>query len=226
MSTRLFRILAALSCIFGVIMLITSFAINPGPGPNPTLAQLIAFSNQYRNQTLIGAWLQSISPALIVLFAFAIVHLADATTRMAGWMTLFGGIMLMLVSLLEVTFYLSAVDGNPATTGLISIDLISATQHLYSMVTAPLLFFSLATVILTSRVLPHAFGYAAIVFGIAFAGLGLPALFSPLQNVANVLAFVQGLWWLLAAITLLVQTLRTSETATANALTNQAEAAS
>lgn len=205
MPTRLFRILSALACIIGVVMLITSFVINPGPPPHPTVAQLIAYGHQYRNATLIGAWLQAISPVLLVLFAFAIVHLAGATTRLMGWMTLFGATVLMTVSLVEIVFYLSAVNGNPATTSLISLDLISAVQHLYSMVAAPALFFPLAIVILTSRVLPHVFGYVALVIGAAFAILGVAVLFSPLQNVVNVLSIVQGFWWLIAAITLLVR---------------------
>ncbi len=210
MSTRLFRILTGLCGILGVTMLITSFVINPGPGPNPTLAQLIAFGNQYHYAILIGAWLQTISPPLIVLFAFAIVHLAGATTRFAGWMTLFGGTILVMVSLVEVTFYLSAVNGNPATTGMISLDLIKAVQHLYSMVAAPLLFFSLAAVILGSRVLPHVFGYTALVLGAVFAILGAVALFSPLQHLVDILSIIQGFWWLIAAITLLVPARKTS----------------
>ncbi len=212
MSTKLFRILTALACIIGVVMLITSFVINPGPPPNTTVAQLIAFGNQYRNSVLVGAWLQTISPVFIVFFAFAIVHLAGATTRLVGWMTLFGGFILVLVSLVEVTFYLSAVNGNPATTGLISLDLIHAVQHLYSIVAAPALFFPLAIVILNSRVLPHVFGYVALVIGAAFAILGVAALFSPLQDEVNVLSIAQGFWWLLAAITLIIQTGKASDT--------------
>ncbi len=108
MSTKRYRILSALSGIIGVIMLITSFSLNPGPPSNATSAQLIAFGNQYFTSILWGAWLQAVGPLLIVLFAFAIVPLAGATTRLAGWMTLFGGTILMTVSLVEITFYMSA----------------------------------------------------------------------------------------------------------------------
>jgi hypothetical protein len=48
---------------------------------------------------LWGSWLQAVGPLLNVLFAFAIVCLAGATTRLAGWMTMFGGTILMMVSL-------------------------------------------------------------------------------------------------------------------------------
>ena len=126
MSTKLFRMLSALSGIVGVIMLITSFSLNPGPPSNATSAQLIAFGNQYYTSILWGAWLQAVGPLLIVLFAFAIVSLAGATTRLAGWMTMFGGTILMTVSLVEITFYMSALNttplnNNPAAMGLISL---------------------------------------------------------------------------------------------------------
>ncbi len=216
MSIRLFRILTALCGILGVIMLIPSFLINPGPPPNPTVAQLIAFGNQYHNSILIGAWIQAVSPFLIILFAIAIVHLAGATTRLMGWMTMFGGSILVMTSLVEVTFYLSAVNGNPATTALISLDLISAVQHVFSMVAAPAVFLPLGIVILSSRVLPHVFGYLAFVLAGIFAILGIVALFSPIQSVVNILASVQGLWWLTAAITLLVRTGKVYNTASMN----------
>ena len=216
MSIRLFRILTALCGILGIIMLIPSFIINPGPPPNPTVSQLIAFGNQYHNSILIGAWLQAVSPFLIILFAIAIVHLAGAATRLVGWMTMIGGSILVMTSLVEVTFYLSAVNGNPATTGLISLDLISAVQHVFSMVAAPAVFLPLGAVILGSRVLPHVFGYLAFVLAGIFAILGIVALFSPIQSVVNILASVQGLWWLIAAITLLVSTGKIYNTASMN----------
>jgi len=197
-------------------MLIPSFLINPGPPSNPTVAQLIAFGNQFHNSILIGAWLQAVSPFLIILFAIAIVHLAGATTRLMGWMTLFGGSILVMTSLIEVTFYLSAVNGNPATTALISLDLISAVQHVFSMVSAPALFLPLGIVILSSRVLPHMFGYLAFVLAGIFAILGIVGLFSPIQSVVNILASIQGLWWLTAAITLLVRSGKVYNTASMN----------
>lgn len=205
MSTRLFRILSALSGMIGVIMLIPSFIINPGPPPDPTVAQLIAFANQYRTSILIGAWLQAVSPFLIILFALALVHLTEETKSLVGWMTLAGGSILVMTSLLEVTFYLSGVNGNPATTGQISLELIAAVQHIYSMVAAPAVFLPLGIVILRSRVLPRIFGYLALALAGIFAVLGIIALFAPIQHVVDILATVQGLWWLLAAITLLMR---------------------
>jgi hypothetical protein len=103
-----------------------------------------------------------------------------------------------------VAFYLSAVNGNPATTGLMSLDLIAAVQHIYSMVAAPAVFLPPGVVVLRSRVLPQMFGYLAVALAGIFAVLGIIALFAPIQHVVDILASVQGLWWLLAAFTLIV----------------------
>ncbi len=212
MSTRLFRILSALSGIVGVIMLITSFSINPGPPSNATSAQLIAFATQNFTSILWGAWLQAVGPLLIVLFAFALVCLAGATTRLAGWMTLFGGAILMMVSLIEITFYIGTLYNQ--TTGLVSIDLIHAVQHLYFIVAAPALFLPLGAVILGSYVLPRVFGYLALVLGAAFAILGVVSLYSlTLPAVVTAFAGLQTLWWLAAAITLIVRAGNASDTA-------------
>lgn len=213
MSARLFRILSALSGIIGVIMLIVSFSINPGPPSNATSAQLTAFGNQYYTSILWGGWLQAVGPVLTVLFAFAIVCLAGATTRLAGWMTMFGGTILTMVSLVEIAFYMSALYSTPASMGLISLDLIHAVQHLYFMVAAPALFLPLGIVILGSDVLPGVFGYLALVLGAAFAILGVVSLFSlTLPVVVTAFAGLQTVWWLAAAITLILRKEKTSET--------------
>ena len=211
MSTKLFRILAALSGIVGVVLLGVSFNINPGPPANATTAQLIAFANQNFTSILWGAWLQAVGPLLILIFAFAIVCLAGATTRLAGWMTMFGGAVFMMVSLIEITFYIGTLYG--LSTGLTSGDLIHAVQHLYFIVAAPALFLPLGVVILSSRVLPRVLGYLALVLGAAFAILGVVFLFT-LTLPAAVLASagIQTFWWLAAAITLIVRAGTVSET--------------
>jgi hypothetical protein len=179
LRTKQFVLLTSISGIVGVVMLIVSFSINPGPPPNATNDQLIAFGNQYYASILWGAWLQAVGPLLIVFFAFAIVFLAGAAARLAGWMTFLGGGILMMVSLSEVTFYISALSAdNPANMGLVSLDLIHAVQHLYFIVGAPAVFLPLGAVILGSQVLPRIFGYTALLLGLAFAILGAVFLYS------------------------------------------------
>jgi hypothetical protein len=203
--------LPAISGILGVLLLIPSFLINPGPPPNATVSQLAAFAYRYHNAIALGSWLQAVSPFLIILFALSIVHEAGATTRLVGWMTVVGGTVLVMTSLIEVALYLAAVNGNPATTGLISLDLIAAVQHVYSLAAAPAVFLPLGVIILGSRILPDVFGYLALALASIFAVLGIAGLFIPLQGVVNVLAGVQGLWWLFAALVFMLRSDKETE---------------
>ena len=111
MPTRRFRILSALCGVLGVSMVIVSFNLNPGPPANASTTQVMAWGRQYLDSIMLGSWLQAVGSFLSVVFAVAIVHMAGATTRFWGVMTVFGCIVLVGVSLLEVTFYLGAVQG-------------------------------------------------------------------------------------------------------------------
>jgi hypothetical protein len=203
-STRKFCIGSALSGIAGVILLGLSFATAVGPPPDATYAELVKFGGQHKAAILWGAWLQAIGPVLIVLFAFALVQMAAAGQRLAGWMTFFGGAVLMTVSLIEITFYIAALFPDPSVMPLVSLKLIYAVQHLYFMVAAPALFLPMGVVLIRSRVLPPVFGYLALALGAAFAALGIAfqqTLILP--DAVTGFAGVQALWWLAAAITLM-----------------------
>ena len=213
MSTKTGSILAALSGILGSVMLIASFILNVGPSADATNAQLIAFNNQNFDVILWGAWLQAIGPVFIVLFAFVIVSLAGATTRVAGWMTLFGAMTLMTVSLIEIVFYISALYNTPTIMPMISYELIHAVQHLYFIIAAPALFFPLGIIILSSDVLPRVLGYLAFAVGATFALAGVATilgLYVPV--IVQEFASVQLIWWVATAITLIVKVSRTSAT--------------
>src|ERR1700756_3069118 len=147
-SKRSFCILSGLSGIAGVLMLGASFALANGPSPDASRAELLAFSQQHSAAILRGTWLQAVGPVFIVLFAFSLVHLAGATQRLAGWMTLFGATVLMTVNLIEITFYISALHTDPQMMPSISLKLISAAQHLYFIVAAPALFLPLGIVLI------------------------------------------------------------------------------
>ena len=208
-SKRSYCILSGLAGITGVVLLIVSFVINTGPPANATSAELIKFGQQNYAKILWGAWLQAVGPVLIVLFALSLVQLAGATQRLAGWMTFFGATILMTVSLIEITFYVSALHADPANMPSISLKLISAVQHLYFIVAAPALFLPLGIVLLSSPVLPRLFGYLALVLAAIFSSLGVIFLLTlTLPAGVTAVAGVQALWWLAAAIALVVQSER------------------
>ena len=203
-STSSFCTLSGLSGIVGVVMLALSFLINPGPPPGASSAELLEFGQQHYTTFLWGAWLQAVGPVFIVLFAFALVHLAGAAARLSGWMTFFGATILMTVSLIEITYYISALYAGPAVMTSVSLRLIYAAQHLYFIVAAPALFLQLGLVVLSSQILPRVFGYLGLLLGAAFAVLGIAFLHTLTLPVAvTAFAGVQALWWLAAAITLI-----------------------
>lgn len=204
---RRFRILSGLSGVIGVVLLIISFAINNGgPPPGATYQELVKFVQQNYATVLWGAWLQAVGPVFIVVFAFALVYLAGAMQRLVGWMTFLGATILTIVSLMEVTFYISALSLDPVSMPSISLKLISAVQHLYFIVAAPALFLPLGVVLVSSRILPRLFGYLALVLATVFAVVGAIFLLRlTLPSAVTALGGVQALWWLAAAITLIVR---------------------
>ena len=195
---------AAVSGVVGTCLLGISFAINTGPPAGASGAQVTAFGQQHHDAILWGSWLQAVGPVLIVVFTLAIVFLAGATTRLAGWMTLFGAATLMAVSLIEITGYLGTLHTSPATMPEISLALIHSVQHLWFIVAAPALWLPLGLVILGSGVLPRILGYLALVLAAGYALAGVVTLFdSTVPPAVQISAGVPTLWYIAAAATLL-----------------------
>jgi hypothetical protein len=97
------RVPAALSGIIGPVILVASFLINPAPPADSTTSQLRDFAVRHHGGIVLGGWLQGMGSLLIVLFALALVHLANATHRLEGWVTLLAGASILMVSLVEIT---------------------------------------------------------------------------------------------------------------------------
>jgi Domain of unknown function (DUF4386) len=205
MFTKGATVWAAVSGLVGTCMLGISFAINTGPPAGASSARVTAFGQQHHDAILWGAWLQAVGPVLIVVFAFALVVLAGATARLAGWMTLFGAATLMTVSLIEITGYIGTLYASPPTMAGTSLALIHSVQHLWFIVAAPALWLPLGLVILGSGVLPRILGYLALILAAGYALAGVFTLFDltvpPAVQVSA--GIVPALWWLAAAGTLL-----------------------
>ena len=214
MSTRLFRMLVALSGLLGVVALSVSFSINPAPPAGATIAQIVVWGREHENLILTGSWLQAIGSLLEVVFILAIIHIAGATQRLAGWIAAFAATVIMGVSLVEVSFYLSAIQGGVSgdlTTLAVSLNLIKAIQHAYVIVPAPTLLLALGVVILNSSVFPRLFGYLALLLGVTMGILGLVGTFISLQQVIDYVLTVQEFWFAAVAITLAISVRKTSK---------------
>ncbi len=204
MSAKTFRMLTALCGILGGITLAYSFAANPTPPPTATIGQMFAYANQNHDKILIAAWLQGMGSLLVVLYVLALVHQAGATQRFAGWITLLSGAALLMTSLVEISFYILAVQAaaiGDAVMGTIAEATILAIHHIFLI--APALLLPLGIVLLGSNVLPRLYGYLAIALGAALQVLGLMGLFNLLQPVIDNLLIVQNLWLVTAGIILL-----------------------
>lgn len=201
-----FCMTTAIIGILGVLMIGNSFWINTGPPLHATNAQYILFAKENYQEVLKGAWLQAVGTYLIILFAIAIVHLAKANNSFPGWMTFLGSTILITVSLTEVVCYIMALFAVPETMGAIGNNIGHAVQHLYFIVAAPSLFLPLAFVILSSKVLPRIFGYLAMALGIAFIVVGITSLYRLiLSSLDTSLAAIQALWWIAAAVSLIMR---------------------
>lgn len=195
-----------ISGIIGVILLVVSFNINPGLPEGASYEQLIAFGHQYYASILWGAWLQTIGPFLIILFAFSLVFLSGAVQTLAGWMVFFGACVLMTISLIEITFYIAVLFKDPPEGSLFGLNIIYAVQHLYFIIGAPALFIPLGIVLGNSNILPKLFSWLAIGIGIFFGTLGIVFLFRLILPVwVTAIAGVQAFWWLAASIMILVR---------------------
>ncbi len=147
--------------------------------------------------------MQGTGSLLVVLFALALVHFSEATHSYAGWVTLLSGAVILMVSLVEVAFYLGAVQAvvnGDVNTGLTSNALIKAVQHLFLI--APALLLPLGFVLLRSKLLPRLFAYTALLIGALLQIGGLAGLFNFLQPVVDIVLIVQNLWFILAGIVL------------------------
>ncbi|QBD80700.1 hypothetical protein EPA93_33900 [Ktedonosporobacter rubrisoli] len=211
MSARLARILIALCGILGTILLGLYFGIGFSVGlaqlpPDTTVAQVVNLGKAYRNLWFMGTWLQATGSLFSVIFFLALVQRAGRVSSLAGLLTIVGSTVLLAVVLVEGVFTIAlaqaALSGHP-TSSLAAFDAMSMFTYVYAIVPAPVIFLSLGTILISSRLLPLAFGYVAFALGVAFVLAGFIGLFTtPLLTI--IVLSLQALWVLVTAITLLL----------------------
>ena len=223
MSAQLSRVLIALSGILGTVLLGLYFGVGFSTGlaqlsPAATLAQVVSIATHYHTLWYLGTWLQATGSLLSVVFFLALVQKSGATARLAGLLTIVGSAVLLAVVLIEGVFTIdlaqAAANGHQVTS-LTSFDLMTVFTYIYPIVPAPVIFLGLGSILLGSRLLPRVFGFLAFGLGIAFAVVGLVALFTT-SILSIVVLSLQALWVLAAALTLLLRA-RTAYDTTAKA---------
>ena len=212
MSAQLSRILIALCGILGTVLLGLYFGVGFSTGlaqlsSAATLTQVVSVATQYHTLWYLGTWLQATGSLLSVVFFLALVQKSGATASLAGLLTIVGSAVLLAVVLIEGVFTIdlaqAAANGH-LVTSLTSFDLMTVFTYIYPIVPAPVIFLGLGTILLGSRLLPRVFGFLAFGLGIAFAVVGLIALFTT-SILSIVVLSLQALWVLAAALTLLIR---------------------
>jgi hypothetical protein len=199
----------ALSGILGIVLLGLYFGVGSATGvaslpPGTSAAQVLHAATHYHDEWFLGAWLQATGSLLSVIFFLGLVQLSGAATRLSGMLTLLGSAVLLGVVLIEGVFTIdlaqAGVDGHQATS-VSSFDLMTVFAHIYPIVPAPVIFLSLGTILLGSRLLPRLFGVLALALGCLYAVVGLVGLFTS-PTLTLVPLGLQSLWILAAAIAL------------------------
>lgn len=201
------RIVVPLLVLVGVPVLIAGFAVNPGPPPGDSLAQITAFGAAHAHGAMLGGWLQILGTVMAGIFALCVVGAAGQATRLPGVLTLLGVALLVSIGLAEFTGYGLVTTGDPTVVD-VGTHLITAVQHGYGMVGAPLVFVPLGAVILRTGVLTRTLGIIAVVLGAVFFALGFLGVLAPVQGIVDALSAAQGCWWLAAGINWITRTRR------------------
>ena len=201
MSTRTFRILLAIIGFVGIVALSASFAINPGPPAGANISEIMTWGAQHERLVEAGAWLQIVGSFLQLVLILGILYTTETIHRFVGMITATAVVLIMGVSLVESSFYLSAIAAGmsgDATTLNVSLNLIKAIQHAYSIIPAPALDAGLGIVILSAPlvagVVGRILGYLGILFGVVLLVLGFLGVFSSLQQVIDNLLTAQQVW--------------------------------
>jgi hypothetical protein len=200
---RRFRTLISASGIAGSILLVVYFSapfvIFPFPPSSASPSQIVSSANQYQLEYMLAAWLQGTGTLLVVLFTLGLVYTAKAWNRFSGWITMLASSTILLLSLMEGTFFIDAAqavaNGHPDA-AVTSFDLTFV--FIRSFFIAPSLLLPLAFVLRKSTILPGAFWPSALALGAAFEILGLVGLFVQ-ATIASIALLVAMIVWIVSA---------------------------
>jgi len=203
----------ALSGILGCVALLLYFAgpfvFFPFPSADASNTTVTSNATHYATYYYLAAWLQVVGTFLVVAFLLGLVYLLEAWNRFSGWLVLLTCSAILMLSLLEGTFFVDAAqavgNGHPDA-AVTSFDLTFVFLRTFFLVPSPLL--ALAFVLRGDQLLPRGFRMASLVLGAAFAVEGAVGLFYPLLPV--VIAILLGLvvWVVAAALGLEVRLAR------------------
>jgi hypothetical protein len=208
------RASAGLCGIAGPAILVASFAMNPSPPPGLSPAALAAWAEPRTGFLLLDGWMHGMGSLLIVIFALTVVQLSGAANGVMARLTQFVAGTILMISLIEMTFYLTAaqtISGGAIASDLITDGLDTAVQH---VLTIPALLLPLAVVVLRTRVLARSLAWSGLAIGAGLQILALAGAFVVTQPVVDVMAIVQSAWFAAAGAALALSAIKPGAAAT------------
>lgn len=202
-SEKRFKLLLSISGILGSVMLVVYFSapflIFPFPPASATSAQIISNATQYQLEYLLAAWLQGTGTLLVVVFVLGLVYAAKAWNRFAGWITMLSSAAVLMLSLIEGTFFIDATqavaNGHPDA-AVTSFDLTFVFIHTFFI--APSLLLPLGFVLRSSKLLPSPFWASALILGTAFEIFGLVGLIISTLTIPSIVLLVAMIIWMIS----------------------------
>ncbi len=198
--------LVAISGLASAVGLVGHVAVSPPPTSFVSIPALETVASHH-DALLTSAWLQTFGAMLLVVTLLGILELASSGSTLAGRILLLAGSGAVALSLLVNMLLIGAAQlyaaGNLAMAA-VALQLANAADYSFPLVN---LFWvaSLGVIVLRSRILPSAFGYAAVAIAAVDLVGGVAALYSDAVNaVINPFFIVLVLWIVAAAIVLLV----------------------
>ncbi len=198
------RVAAGLCGLAGPLILVASFVVNPSPPPGLSPAALSAWAGPRTGPLLLDGWMHGMGSLLIVIFALGLVHLSGAAHSLMARLVRFVGGIILMISLIEMTFYLTAaqaIAGGDTASDLVTDGLDGAVQH---MLTAPALLFPLAVVVLRTRVLARSFAWSGLAIGASLQVLALGGAFGVTQPMVDTMLIVESVWFAAAGAALVL----------------------
>jgi|SRR5579859_7736472 len=202
------RALAGVCGIAGPVILVASLAMHPSPPTCLAPAALAAWAEPRTGFLLLDGAMHGVGSLLIVIFALALVRLSGGAHGFMGWLTQFVGGTILMISLIEVTFYLTAaptIASGDTASDLISDGVDRAMQHLLAL---PALLFPLAVVVLRTRVLARSLAWSGLAIGAGLQILALAGVFGVTQPVVDVMVIVQAAWFAAAGAALALSAMK------------------
>lgn len=199
--TNLARLAAATGVTSVVVLFLHSMMLGGQPTEGAGTTAIADFLVGHHTAVLTSTWLDGFGSVLLILFVYAVVHLAGPAAGFGGALATRVATPIIALSLVIDAALIGASRaadaGHDGTAGTLW-SLATGMDNVFPVANSvwmPLL----GVVLLPATVLPRAYAPIVIAIGAAEFVIGTAAVFSPAFTAANNLVFIGFMAWMLAA---------------------------